>query len=283
MLTVYHPGNETYGPIKLFFNFDPLLLLTVWLGGHAVAGALLLSLITIVFTLILGRWVCGWICPFGTVHNMFRGIALAKGEDRIKAGSYSFWQKSKYYILIIVLVCAFFGSNLAGLLDPFSFLYRSLATAVFPLVNAAFNGFFNWMYEVDPIKLSVVTEPIYGVLRRYFLAFSQPHYFWGMLLGILFGVVIVLNVFRQRFWCRYICPLGALLGILGKNPTVRLKVNPDKCTDCSLCAMDCPTGADPVKEQSWRASECIYCWNCESICPTDAITFQFQVPGGDKS
>lgn len=282
MLTVYHPDNETYGPVKLFFDFDPLVMLSVWLGGHFVS-ALLLSLITIVFTIILGRWFCGWICPFGTVHNMFRGIQIAEGEDKIKAGSYSVWQKSKYYILTLALVCAFFGANLAGWLDPISFLFRSLAVAVFPLVNAGFQGFFDWMYKVDPVKLSVVTEPVYGVFRRYFLAFSQPHYFWGMLLGILFGVAIALNLFRNRFWCRYICPLGAMLGIFGKNPTLRLKVDTGKCTDCSLCAMDCPTGADPVKEESWRASECIYCWNCESSCPVGAITFKFQVPLGDKS
>jgi polyferredoxin len=283
MLTVYHPGNETYGPVKLFFNFDPLAMLTVLLGGHAVAGAFLLSLITIVFTLVLGRWFCGWVCPFGTVHNMFNGIRIAKGKDKIKAGSYSVWQKNKYYILTLVLVCAFFGANLAGWLDPFSFLFRSLGLAVYPLVNAGFEGFFNWMYNVDPLKLSVITEPIYGILRRSFLAFSQPHYFWGMFFGVLFGVIIALNMFRARFWCRYICPLGGLLGIFGKNPTVRIKVDQEKCNDCSLCVIECQTGADPKGEGSWRPSECIFCWNCESVCPVNAITFEFKGPGGEKS
>jgi polyferredoxin len=283
LLNAYHPGNETYGPVKLFFDFDPLVLFTVWLGGHAVASVLLLSLITLGFTLIFGRWFCGWVCPFGTVHNMFNGIVIARGKDKIKTGGYSVWQKGKYYILVIVLACAFFGANIAGWLDPISFLYRSLAAAIYPLVNAGLQGFFEWMYEVDPIKLSVVTEPLYGVLREYFLAFSQPHYFWGMLLGVLFGVVIALNLFRKRFWCRYICPLGALLGIFGKNPAVRIKIDGEKCTDCLLCAMECPTGADPVKEKSWRPSECVFCWTCESICPTDAISFKFKVAGGKES
>ena len=283
MLTVYHPGNETYGPVTLFFNIDPLLLFTVWLGGHAVASAFLLSFITLVVTLLFGRWFCGWVCPFGTVHNMFNGIRIAKGKDKIKAGGYSVWQKGKYYILVAFLVCAFFGANIAGWLDPFSFLYRSLATAVFPLVNAGLQGFFEWMYEVDPLKLSAVTEPVYGVLRRYFLAFSQPHYFWGMFFGVLFGVIIAVNLFRARFWCRYICPLGALLGIFGKNPAVRIKVDADKCNECSLCVMECQSGADPQSEESWRPSECVFCWTCESICPTDAISFEFKVPGGKES
>jgi len=282
MVNVFHTGNESYAPVTLFFDLDPLVMLAVWLGGHAVASGLLLSLITIVFTLVLGRWFCGWVCPFGTVHNMFRGIRIAKGKDKIKAGSYSVWQKSKYYILTLVLVCAFFGANLAGWLDPFSFLYRSLAVAVFPLVHAGVDGFFNWMYDVDPFKLSVLTEPIYGLLRKYFMSFSQPHYFWGMVFGVLFGVVIALNLFRNRFWCRYICPLGGLLGIFGKNPTLRIKVDEEKCSDCSLCVMECQTGADPKGEGSWRPSECIFCWNCESICPDNAISFEFKVPGGGE-
>lgn len=282
ILTVYHPGSEVGGPVTLFFDFDPLVMLTMWLGGHAVAG-LLLALITICFTLVLGRWVCGWVCPFGTVHNMFNGIRMARGKDKIRAGDYSVLQKSKYYILTIVLSCAFFGVNLAGWLDPISFLYRAITTAIFPLVNAFLQGFFSWMYEVDPIKLSAVTEPVYGVLRKYFLAFSQPHYYWGMLLGVLFGVVIALNIFRNRFWCRYICPLGALLGIFGKNPAVRINVDEDKCINCSLCRMECQTGADPAGGSGWRAAECIYCWTCESVCPTKAISFEFKVPGGKKS
>jgi polyferredoxin len=103
-----------------------------------------------------------------------------------------------------------------------------------------------------------------------------------MLLGILFGVVILLNFARGRFWCRYICPLGGLLGIVGKNPVVRIKVDADKCTKCMACVSVCPTGAEPESDGSWRAGECIYCWNCEGICPVDAISFKFMVAGGGE-
>ncbi|MDB9823177.1 4Fe-4S binding protein [Deltaproteobacteria bacterium] len=284
LLTAYRPDNVAGGPVTLFFDFDPLIMLTVWLGGHAVASALLLSLITLGATLIFGRWFCGWVCPFGALHNLFTSMRKVKASQKIKTGGYSVWQKTKYYILIAVLVGAFFGANLAGWLDPFSFFFRSMAVAVFPAVNAGLQGFFQWMYEVDPIKLSVLTEPIYNVLRQYFLAFDQPHYFWGMLLGTLFGVIIALNFFRSRFWCRYICPLGALLGLFGKNPTIRLNVDPEKCNDCSVCVMDCLGGADPQSTASWKPSECFFCWNCHSGCPQEAISFKFQVPGGgDKS
>jgi len=49
------------------------------------------------------------------------------------------------------------------------------------------------------------------------------------------------------------------------------------------CVKECPTGADPNSDSSWRASECIYCWNCESICPVDAISIKFIMPGGAES
>lgn len=281
--TAFHPDNVTGVPLTLFFDLDPLVMLTVWIGGHAVVSALLLSFITLGVTLLFGRWFCGWICPFGTIHHYFTSRKQSKNKEKIKTGSYSIRQKIKYYLLVIILVAAFVGPNPAGWLDPFSFLYRSLATAVFPAINAGLQSLFGWTYEVNPVGLSAVTEPVYKVLRKYFLTLEQPHYYWSMLFGALFGIVIALNFFRNRFWCRYICPLGALLGIFGKNPTIRLNVDPDKCNNCMTCVMACQGGADPHSNESWKPSECLFCWNCHSKCPTNAISFQFKVPGGKKS
>ncbi len=277
--TVFHPGNVKEGLLTLFFDLDPLVMLTLWLGGHAVASALLLSLITLVLTLVFGRWFCGWICPFGALHNFFTGLRDTRKKQRRRTGGYSVWQKSKYHLLALVLIIAFVGPNLAGWLDPFSFLYRSLATAVFPAVNAGFQEVFGWMYKTNPMGLAAVSEPIHGVLRQYFLTLEQPQFRWGMLFGLLFGAVILLNFFRARFWCRYICPLGGLLGVAGKNPIFRLRVDPDRCNNCLNCVAECQGGANPMGGEGWKPSECLFCWNCHSGCPTDAITFEFNVPG----
>ena len=274
----YHPDNSTAGPTGLFFNLDPLIMLTVWLGGHAVASALLLSLITLISAVVFGRWFCGWVCPFGALNNLFTSWRSGKRKDKLKEASYSRGQKAKYYIVIGVLAGSFFGANIAGWLDPFSFLYRSFAAGVFPAVNAFFQGVFDWFYNVNPIGLKAVSEPIYRLMRGYFLTLGQPHYYWGMLLGVMFGIVIALNFFRARFWCRYICPLGGLLGIAGKNPVLRLRVDAEKCKNCMECVVECQGGAEPQSNETWKPAECVYCWNCHSVCPTKAISFEFKTP-----
>lgn len=275
----YHPDNTTVGPTGLFFNFDPLVMLTLWLGGHTVASALLLSFITLITAVIFGRFFCGWVCPFGALNNLFTSWRIAKRNDLVKGSSYTKGQKTKYYFLVIILVGSFFGANMAGWMDPFSFLYRSFATAVFPAVNALFQGLFDWFYNVNPIGMKAVTEPVYRLMRQYFLTLEQPHYYWGMLFGILFGIIIALNFFKARFWCRYICPLGALLGIVGKNPLLILVVDREKCKDCMECVAVCQGGAEPQSNETWKPAECVFCWNCQSECPTKAISFQFKMPG----
>jgi polyferredoxin len=275
----YYPDNASGGPTAMFFNLDPLVMLTMWIGGHAVASALLLSLLTLAVTLVFGRWFCGWICPMGALNNLFSSWRSGKRRDRIKEASYSPRQKTKYFIVTAVLAGSFFGANLAGWLDPFSFLYRSFATAVFPAINAGVQGTFDWFYSVNPLGLKVVTEPVYRGFRYYFLTLAQPHFSGGMLFGLLFGTVLALNFFRARFWCRYICPLGGLLGITGKNPVLRIAVDADKCKNCMECVAECQGGSEPQSTETWKPAECVFCWNCESACPAKAISFNFKSPG----
>ena len=282
--TVYHPVNRSGRGVDLFFQIDPLVLLSSWLASHQLSAALLLSLITAGVTLLAGRWFCGWICPFGTLHNLFAGLRAARAKEKIESGGYSRWQRSKYYVLAGLVVACALGLNLTGWLDPFSFLYRSLATAVFPMVNDAVVSVFGWIYQADPgagsFKVTTVSEPIYEVLRRHFLATSQPHFYGNFLIAFLFFTILLLNLYRSRFWCRYVCPLGALLGVIGKNPLVRIQQAPDICNNCKACVADCQGGANPDVVGGWKPSECFYCWNCQSACPHHAIGFTVHVPGG---
>jgi polyferredoxin len=284
--TVYHPINQAGEAVTFFFNIDPLVLVAVYLAAHTVATALLLSLATLAVTLVFGRWFCGWVCPFGTLHNLFSSGRGGPLKTKIQTGGYSNWQKSKYLLLVVVLVIALLGMNLVGWLDPLSFFYRSLATAVFPAINAGIQMLFGWLYSVNPgagkLRMTAVSEPVYAVLRKYFLAVEQPHYAGGMLVGALFGFAVALNFYRARFWCRYLCPLGALLGIVGKNPLVRLKKNPETCNNCRLCLAECQGGANLQTLEEWKPAECFYCWNCQSKCPNHAISLVCEVPREER-
>lgn len=272
---VYHPINLTGRGITLFFQIDPLVLLSSWLASHTLVRTLLYSLITLGVTVLLGRWFCGWICPFGTLHHFFTFLRGGRAKAKLEVGGYTSWHKAKYYVLIAMLGLALVGVNLAGWLDPFSFFYRALATSVFPAVNAGIVAVFSWIYSANPgvgsVRVTVVSEPVYDVLRKYFLAVKQPHYYGGVLIGILFGGIVALNFYRARFWCRYLCPLGALLGIAGKNPLVRLETDAANCNNCRLCLVDCQGGARPQSIGDWKPAECFYCFNCQSDCPSEAI------------
>jgi polyferredoxin len=147
-------------------------------------------------------------------------------------------------------------------------------------VSAATLGVFTWLYTANPgvgaARVTVVSEPVYQVLRHYFLPVEQPHYVGGFVIGGLFVGLVALNLYRERFWCRYVCPLGGLLGVIGKNPLVRVTRDPERCNDCRLCRSECHGGADP--DGDWRPSECLYCWNCEQACPTKGIRIRFALP-----
>jgi polyferredoxin len=281
--TDFHAGSVPVRGVDVFFDLDPLALLSVWISGHKVTAAMLLALIWVAVTIVFGRWFCGWFCPFGALHNLVGSWRGGKVKAKIAEGGFSRWQHAKYLGLLAVLVSSLVGANLAGWFDPFSYLFRSLTLAVFPAVDAGLERLFAWLYRHDAVvgslHLTTLTEPIYRWLHYHLLTVSPPRYFWSMMFGALFVVIIVLNLFRLRFWCKYICPLGALLGVFGKNPLLRLKVDPARCTDCGICVTECQGAASPNHEGSdWKPSECMYCLNCQASCTTHAIRFRVAVP-----
>ena len=289
--TAYHPINQTGGPVTLFFELDPLVLVATWLAGAPVPLALLLFLGTLGVSVLFGRWFCGWVCPFGTLHQMVTQLRGGSSASRLKRAVYSPRQRWKYLILIGLLAGTLTGLNLVGWFDPFSLLYRSTAIAVFPALNSGSHALFAWLYENDPgvgsVKVTRVSEPVYEVLRSYLLVEGRPQYYWGILIGVIFGGILALNLWRNRFWCRYVCPLGALLGLVGKNPLLRLKKDNEACNDCRLCEAVCPGGANPNgpsdRSDAWKPAECFFCWNCEAVCPKQAISFEFTIPSRDNS
>ena len=122
--TEYHGRDTIAYPVKVFLEIDPLILITTFLSSHTIAAGMLLSLIVVGLTAVLGRAFCGWVCPFGALHDFvgsFKKIKKAKEETRLDR----YGVKAKYYILVAILIAAVFQLHLVGLLDPISLTIRS--------------------------------------------------------------------------------------------------------------------------------------------------------------
>jgi polyferredoxin len=262
-------------PVTFFFQLDPLVGLTSLLSGYTLVKGFVWAAGILVLTVLLGRVFCGFICPFGTVHHAVGTFKPAlKGGRMLQANHKVPSQKVKYSILVLLSVAAVFGLNAAGLVDPIAFLFRSLALAVLPGLGTALRSLFEAMAASDIKFLNlasyaaeVIVSPVFG--------YNPPAYQTGWFIGLLFLVILFLNRIRPRFWCRTLCPLGALLGIFSRISILNLEKYAEKCTECNLCLKHCQGAASPRPDQEWEAAECLMCFNCQNVCPEDALAFRF--------
>ena len=263
-------GNDELGyPVRLFLDVNPLIFITTILSAHAAAKAFYFSLVTIVITLVFGRVFCGWVCPLGTLHNIVGSIRRKRPTELYAKG-----YRIKYYILIAVLASALFTLQPVGFVDPLSLLIRSLSVSVYPLLNYSLRSLFDTIYAVNPLGAANVSEPVYTVLKKTILSFEQSFYDQSVFIGGLFFLILGLNLIEKRFWCKYLCPLGALLGIFSRFSIVKRSVS-EGCTSCGICATSCQGNARPDAGEHWRDTECLVCRNCDDICPQNAVSFGF--------
>lgn len=269
-------GEDKLGyPVKLFLDFDPLIFFSSILASNAWNTTFLLSFGMIALTLIFHRSFCGWICPFGTLHHIFSYIK--KKQKRLSRN----WNWFKYAVLITLLTAALFGLNMVGLVDPISFLIRSFTLAIYPFFQYIIVSVFGALYHWEVPVLTDVSEWLYGGLKASVLAFHDPLFYQSFGIGLLLIVILVLNIYQKRFWCRYICPLGALLGLIAKFSFWDRKLTP-ACDNCKVCTSSCPVDAHPHSDEKWSKTECIQCWNCVESCPQQGITFGFVIPESIK-
>ena len=260
-------GSDQLGyPAKLFLDFDPLLALTTLLSGHTLITGFSLSLILVAITAFLGRVFCGWACPLGTLHNLVGAMKRWQGSQPVRA-----WFHVKYLLLIFLLTGSVVGIQLTGLFDPLSLLVRHLALGPYPALNYASNGIMDAIYKADLRALTRVADLLFEFFKTTILAFQQPRFEQGTLLTSLLVAILLLNLAERRFWCRYLCPLGALLGLIASWATLNRQTG-ESCNDCGACDRECQGG---LKVDAWRASECLYCMACEDACPKDAVSFGF--------
>ena len=262
-------ANDLGYPVKIFLDADPLIFITTILSSREWYQTFYLAILVIVATVFLGRVFCGWVCPLGTLNNMVGSIK----KRRLSTSTVN-WYRFKYYVLIFLLVSSLFSLQLTGIADPISLLIRSFSLAVYPLVSYATSATFDAFYNANIPFLVNVSEFIYSILKKIFLPFQQPFYLQSAFVGFLFLLILGLNLVERRFWCKYLCPLGGLLGIFSRYAFLRRSVSED-CNDCGACARACQGSATPDREERWKNTECIYCMDCDDLCPRNAVHFGF--------
>jgi polyferredoxin len=262
-------------PVGWFLEADPLVALATALSTGTLYRNLLWAIPFLLLALLAGRAFCGWMCPLGSLHHFVSSMKseAKRGARLIESNRYKRWQAAKYYLLAGVLVMALFGSAAGLLLDPLSFLVRSMSVSVLPALNAAIRAGLDTAYgwPLGPAHAGV--DLAGKALNRTILSFKQPHFNGAFLVGALFVFVLVLNSRVTRFWCRAVCPLGALLGVCSRWSLVQMRKHEEKCDDCRRCLLHCQGGDDPIPGAAWRKAECHLCLNCLNDCPTGGIRF----------
>ncbi len=254
----------------IFSRLDPLLMAAATLAGRVLQAGLILAGLVLFLTLLFGRVWCGWICPLGTVLEW-----LAPRRRRSKAPPES-WRIIKYLLLVIILFAALLGNQTLMILDPITILNRTMATAIWPALHSAVLQTEAFLYQFSP--LWGVLDLLHNSLTRPLFQEIQPVFSLTMLVALLFAGLVALNWWAQRFWCRYLCPLGGLLGLVSKLSLVRRKVS-DDCVQCARCSHQCPTGTIDLHD-NFRSdpAECIVCFDCLVDCSRSEIGFHWQLP-----
>ncbi len=255
-------------PVSLFLEVDPLVGFATALSTGTVYRWLWRGVFVLIPTLILGRVFCNWMCPYGTLHQFVGWLFnVRSNRDRIDSNRYRPGFQLKYVILTVFLVLAALGSLQIGLLDPICLLVRTFAVALMPASDLAHGN----LAEVLRVRLGMDPEPLAALVMKPGVA--EGRIFAGAwLVGFVIIGLVGMNLVIPRFFCRFLCPLGAFLGVLSRFALWRIDRDVTKCTDCDLCLRRCEGASDP--HQALRKSECFVCFNCIDDCPEDALAFR---------
>ena len=267
---------EIAAPVDLFLELDPLVAITTVITTHSLYRNLFLALIVIVGTLFFGRFFCGWVCPMGTINHAISAMrsGMMKGKRRLERNRWMPYQRIKYGILAFMLGSALFGSLQIGLLDPIALLTRSMALVVLPAWNVITHDIYAWSLHADAGAIDFLLTPVAWIVHSVMIRGGSVVFDQTFLILLLFAGILLANRFITRFWCRGLCPLGALLGLLSKTSILGLEKRPSLCTGCSKCELACQGADNPMPGETWHQSECHLCLNCVASCPEAGISFK---------
>jgi len=225
----------------------------------------LLPLATVIlFNTLFGRIFCGWVCPFGFVQDVIGYITnanrfiLKKTHDRLK--------NLKYILLFLILLLLLGLANLSAnnVLESFRTNYGR-GVGIMPYTAFAPEA---TLFGMIPLLFSLGLLP--NSLNAFFYSLNSAILFRYFILFII--LILIARV--SRFYCRYICPMGAINSIFSSKSILGIRRNVGSCDSCGLCNKICPMQIDVVGAKVGRidSKECIMCMECVAACHTKALT-----------
>lgn len=195
-----------------------------------------------VFGLFLGRWICGFLCPFGWLQELLYKIKAKK------IGLPTWTKKIKYLLLLVfVILLPVFVTNIVGLGDP---TYCKYICPVGTLEGG-----------IPLVWMNPGLQQAIGLL-----------YYWKL---TLLSLVLIGSVLIYRPFCKVLCPLGAIYAFFNKISFYQYAVDDHKCISCEACSKVCKMDVEMFKQANHM--ECIRCGDCKDVCPTEAITSGFNL------
>lgn len=254
-------GYFTALAVDFFLRLDPSIILITAVSIPVFLLGFLPALVIMMLSIILGRFFCGHICPMGTtldVADKTFGVPYKKRKDL------NWLKPAKYLVLSFLMTSAILGVSQVFLASPISLITRFYGLIIIPILK--FVGI-----EGHQLLMPVWEKLDFSSLL--FLQIKPVRYATQFFIFLFFSLLFILPRLTPRFWCRYLCPAGAILALFSFKPLIRRQVNAN-CNDCGKCVRKCDMGAIPENDPTKTSfSECVVCLTCEKVCPETAITF----------
>lgn len=224
----------------------PIGALQAVLGGNRHNFSFYVIGLIMLFGLVLGRLICGFLCPFGLLQDLLHRIPSPK--LKIKKSIDKPMRLIKYIVFaVFVIILPIFLTNKFGIASPY---------------------FCKWICPAGTLEGGIPLLLTNESLR------SSIGFLFNWKMGVLL-IVVVSSIFIHRPFCKYLCPLGAFYSFFNKFSLYQMNLDKSTCIGCKKCERVCPMNVEVTK--NINSFECIRCGKCKSVCPTGAITSGFEI------